>query len=79
MAAQLSKADQIRKLLPLHLSNAEIERRTGLPQSYIRSVRQRTSSDGYPIRTAAEMEWLSRNPDYMREYMRMRLAEARAS
>lgn len=51
MAAQLSKADRIRKLL--HLGNAEIAKRTGERVEYVRAVRQRTSDSGNPINSNA--------------------------
>lgn len=47
MAAQLSKADQIRKLL--HLSNAEIAKHVGCMKEYVRTVRQRTNKAGDTI------------------------------
>ena len=55
----IKKAARIRKLL--HLQNAAIAARTGYPESYIRTVRQRTGTNGQPIYTAADLrrgrEW----------------------
>jgi hypothetical protein len=53
MATQLSKADQIRKLL--HLSNAEIVRLTGFSYAYVHRVRQHTSPSGNPMQLPCDV------------------------
>jgi hypothetical protein len=95
MAAQLSKADRIRKLL--HLSNAEIAKRAGERIEYVRAVRQRTSKAGNPInsnailayapthnrrkreRYASDPEFRERTLEALRRRDRKRREEARAS
>jgi hypothetical protein len=80
MAAQLSKADRIRKLL--HLSNAEVAKRIGCRDAYVRAVRQRTSKSGHPVETDGSKAWKQANVDRIRFYeinSRLRRAEARAS
>jgi hypothetical protein len=78
--AQLTKTDQIRKLL--HFRNAEIARRVGCSADYVRAVRQRTDKNGEPIWSATNWNWRVVNRDrwkaYMRSYMAKRRAEARA-
>lgn len=62
--AQLSKADQIRKLL--HLSNAVIAERMGCSDAYVRAVRQRTRSDGRPQWTLTGLKWVEKNRERVR-------------
>lgn len=52
-----SRADRVRKIL--HLPNAEIARRIGCPESYVRTVRQRTASDGLPQLAAGERAYVA--------------------
>lgn len=72
MATQLSKADQIRKLL--HLSNKEIAERIGCLDAYVRAVRQRTSDSGNPITDAACRNWVLENRALLRVRWRERYA-----
>ena len=65
---QLSKAAKVRKLL--HLPNAVIAERTGIAESYIRTVRQRTGPDGSPQIAAGERKWAIENAERMREFRR---------
>ena len=51
----MSKADEVRKLL--HLPNAMVAARTGYPESYIRTVRQRTTPDGQPKESNGDRSW----------------------
>ena len=91
MAQQLSKADQIRKLL--HLPNAVIVERTGYKYDYVRWVRQHTSPSGNPInlpidrvrdmkckveRYRTDPEYAERKRAIQRRYASKRRAEARA-
>jgi hypothetical protein len=55
MTTQLSKSDRIRKLL--HISNAEIAKRIGCCEAYVRAVRQRTSLSGNPINSNAVLTY----------------------
>jgi hypothetical protein len=81
MTTQLSKADQIRKLL--HLSDAEIVAHVGCHDAYVRAVRYRTSSNGHPIDRPSDLAWRNANWDRViecdRDRKRKRRAEARAS
>jgi hypothetical protein len=78
MTQQPSKADRIRKLL--HLSNAEIAKRIGCRDSYVRAVRQRTSANGHPILDAGSRTWIEANPDYSaKAYQRVRADPVRYS
>lgn len=53
MAQQLSKSDQIRKLL--HLKNKEIVQLTGFNKDLVSLVRSRTSRDGMPKRRETDV------------------------
>jgi hypothetical protein len=53
-----TKAGKVRLLL--HLTNAEIERRLGVSQPYIRAVRQRTGPDGKPRKDTADTRYQRR-------------------
>ena len=68
MTAKLSKASKVRKLL--HLPNAVIAERTGFAESYIRTVRQRTASDGSPQESIGAKKWASKNAERVREFRR---------
>lgn len=72
MATQLSKAGKIRKLL--HLGTAEIAKRVGCREEYVRAVRQRTSMDGRPIEAPTDKVWRLANLDRVREKHRVRQA-----
>jgi hypothetical protein len=89
--AQPSKSDQIRKLL--HLPNAVIAERTGFNLGTISWVRNHTSVSGNPIvrphdrnrdakkvaRHHNDPEYRERHKAHMREVMRRRRSEVRAS
>ncbi len=62
----MTKSEQIRKLL--HLTNAEISRRTGFLQDYVRAVRQRTTANGEPATSRAERTYRLANPEQQRAY-----------
>ena len=51
----MSKADKIRAIL--HLSNAQIANHLGVTETYVRTVRQRTSSNGFPKDAPGELGW----------------------
>ena len=60
------KAAQIRALLDF--TNAEIADETGFTESYIRTVRQRTTRDNSPRYAPADRKFLAGNPEYWREW-----------
>jgi hypothetical protein len=51
----MSTADRIRQLL--HLPNQEIARRLGCHPAYVRTVRQRTSKDGFSQQRPSDRRW----------------------
>ena len=69
---EMSTAERIRKLL--HLSNTEIARRLGCSPAYVRTVRQRTSSNGSPILRPSDRRW---NAEVTRARAQMRAAKRR--
>ncbi len=65
MAAQLSKAGQIRKLL--QFADLDIAQRVGCAESYVRTVRQRTSADGCAQHSPGDRKWHPMHWGYRRE------------
>lgn len=51
-----SKADRVR--LFLHLNNSEAAERAGVTETYVRTVRQRTSTNGFPKYAPGELGWV---------------------
>ena len=64
----MSKAEQIRSLF--HLPNAVIAKRVGCRDTYVRAVRQRTSSNGFPVRAIADLNYYSVRLEKQRERYR---------
>ncbi len=79
----MSKADQIRTLMTLHLPDRVIAKRVGVGAAYVRAVRQRTSASGNPIKAPADLKWRASNREaynaYHRVYQRAWVARKRAA
>ena len=72
-----SLADKIRGQLKVGKTPKEIAAMFGTSESYVRAVRQRTGADGFPRRTAADLDWQfdrQRFPDRA-EYYRQKAKE----
>jgi hypothetical protein len=71
-----SLADKIRKQLKAGKKPKEIAAMFGTSESYVRAVRQRTSADGFPKCTAADLAWeLNRRRVPNKEYHRQKAKE----
>jgi hypothetical protein len=53
----MTKAQQVRELLKRGLADIDIAQRVGSPESYIRTVRQRTDARGRARNSPGDLKW----------------------